>query len=333
MNKSVSKRDLRPGYVATDMDISLDDPDAMLRVAANSIPIGFVMFDASKRIVVANTTFLTMYDLSAEKIRPGTTLIDLLRERFRGTDTSEEELEEKVAFIANLVDRGESHNRVDRLPNGRRISIGHRPLPGGGWVGTHEDVTDREAAAEKLRYLAHHDVLTGVKSRAFFWEALQGCIEASESEHAEFALHMIDLDRFKAVNDTLGHEAGDIVLQRVASRLQKIVRRVDIIARLGGDEFAIVQRQPGINHADAQALATRVVEAISGPIDVYDEAVEIGASLGIALVTDFDEGATQIINAADQAMYEAKAAGRNGYVLADPATFKPKQDASRRLSI
>ena len=293
--------------------------DDLLRQAANSIPIGFIMFDPQRRVVVANATFLSLYGISAERAKPGTTLEELLKERFRDHNISTEELATKVAFVEDLVGREEPHTRIDTLPNGRRISVGHRPLPDGGWVGTHEDVTEREAAAEKLRYLAHHDVLTGVKSRAYFWDALHQRVDAARTNQVAFALHFIDLDKFKAVNDRFGHEAGDFILREVAKRLQNAVRRVDIVARLGGDEFAIVQCQEGLQRCDAEALARRIIAAISEEFDFADEILEIGASLGIAFAADFTTRAADLVNAADQAMYAAKRSRGNGYVVAKAA--------------
>ena len=290
--------------------------DTLFREAANSIPIGFVMFDAQERIVVANSTFLEIYDLTETIVHPGTTLAELLRARFAETGMSEALLAEKVAFVRDLVARMEPHTRVDTLPDGKRINVVHRPLEGGGWVGTHEDVTERETAAERLRYLAHHDALTGVKSRAYFWEFLNDQIAAARNGQLAVAMHLIDLDHFKPVNDSYGHEAGDTVLREVAHRLEKVVRRVDVVARIGGDEFAIVQCDDKLSRWDAERVASRVVEALSKDIGLSEGAVRVGASLGVAIYDDRTSDAATLVRLADEAMYRAKHNGRNGYLIA-----------------
>jgi diguanylate cyclase (GGDEF)-like protein/PAS domain S-box-containing protein len=173
-----------------------------------------------------------------------------------------------------------------------------------------DDVTEKRKAEEKIAYLAHHDALTGLVNRARFNERLDEAL-ARVGRGEQLAVLLLDLDRFKEVNDTHGHLVGDELLKVVAERLRGCVREIDVVARLGGDEFAIIQNaiaQP----SDISALADRICSAIVAPYDLGVPAV-IGVSIGIALAPQDATSATELLRRADVALYQAKDGGRGGY--------------------
>jgi diguanylate cyclase (GGDEF)-like protein len=177
-----------------------------------------------------------------------------------------------------------------------------------GWVATYEDSTERRQAEAKIQYMAHHDALTNLPNRRTFYERLNGKLARIPTTGVSIAVHCIDLDFFKNVNDTLGHPAGDALLEACADRLRSCVRRGDLVARLGGDEFAILQAAATAD--SAVELAQRVLHAIAQPYELAGRQAVVGASIGIAL----DPGgiaAQQLFTNADLALYNAKEGGRN----------------------
>ena len=210
-----------------------------------------------------------------------------------------------------------------QLPDGRTITVCRQPVEDGRWLLTYEDITERHKAQVQLDHMALHDALTNLPNRAFFRAHLER--ELSRMGNAgRIAVIFLDLDRFKNVNDTLGHQVGDMLLQAVAGRLQNNVRETDIVARLGGDEFAVVQcnsEQP----KEARSLARRLVEVIGSPFDIAGHQVLVGVSLGIALAPADGIVAGDILKNADLALYRAKAEGRGTYRF-----FEPAMDAEMR---
>jgi diguanylate cyclase (GGDEF)-like protein len=183
------------------------------------------------------------------------------------------------------------------------------------WVATHEDITERRRAEAEIMHLARHDALTGLANRMLFTEKLE---EANKRHGDSFAVIMLDLDKFKAVNDTLGHPAGDRLLVQVAERLKSSIRETDVLARLGGDEFAIIQEGGSNPHEGAIALALRIINAIAQPFDLNGHQANIGTSIGIALAPEHGVDPEDLLKKADIALYDAKAGGRNDFRLFQP---------------
>lgn len=196
------------------------------------------------------------------------------------------------------------------------------------YVGVLNDVTARKEAEEQLAFLAHHDPLTGLPNRVLFDQHLRQAIAGPVSER-KFALCFIDLDRFKLVNDSLGHEAGDAVLIEVAQRLSKLSRSDDIVARLAGDEFVILLSGSG-DAETAATIAHRVLSALTRPIRAAGQDIDIGASLGLALYPGDGENIETLLRNSDAAMYAAKAAGRNTFRFYNDAM---NRQASHRLAL
>ena len=187
----------------------------------------------------------------------------------------------------------------------------------GGWVATHEDITERRRVEARLAHQAHHDVLTDLPNRALLRERLEQAVTGMHEGGRRLALLMLDLDRFKEVNDTLGHPIGDALLKVVTERLRGCVRETDTIARLGGDEFAVVQRvgDPAIESA---ALAKRIQEVITESFDLDGHHVLIGTSIGIAVAPGDGSDPDQLMKNADLALYRAKNEGRGTFRFFEP---------------
>ncbi len=177
--------------------------------------------------------------------------------------------------------------------------------------------------ASALEHQALHDTLTGLPNRALLHDRLKQSILASQREHAPFALFLMDLDRFKEVNDTLGHPAGDVILQQTAARLREAVRESDTVARLGGDEFAVVL--PKVDVDDAVLIAEKILRTLQEPFLVESRTLPIGASIGIALFPGHGEDAASLLSRADVAMYAAKHAG-GGLTVYDPDLDRHSMD-------
>jgi diguanylate cyclase (GGDEF)-like protein/PAS domain S-box-containing protein len=174
------------------------------------------------------------------------------------------------------------------------------------------DITDRKRAEGHLRHLAHHDTLTDLPNRALLHDRVRHEIAHARRNERKFALHLFDLDRFKGINDVLGHHVGDRLLRAVADRLRATVRESDTVARLGGDEFAILQANIE-SVEDTQDLARRIREALAPPFRFDGEEIATSASIGIAVFPDHGFDVDELLKNADLAMYRAKADGRDGY--------------------
>jgi diguanylate cyclase (GGDEF)-like protein len=222
-----------------------------------------------------------------------------------------------------MVKAGKPTTRFIELNDGRTIAIDNQPMPGGGWVSTHEDVTERRQAEMKIAHMARHDALTGLPNRVLLRERLNEAL-AHVHRGQRLAVHYLDLDLFKNVNDSLGHPAGDELLRMVAERLRCCVRDTDTVCRVGGDEFFIIQADIG-DITDAEHLARRIAEAVKTPYDLHSQQVVIDVSIGVAIGPADGTDADQLLKNADMAMYGAKADGRGVYRF-----FERKMDARMR---
>ncbi len=180
------------------------------------------------------------------------------------------------------------------------------------FVGSIRDITIQKAQEDRIRFLAYNDSLTGLPNRASFNEKINDALMRAERSGSGVALMFIDLDKFKPINDTLGHDAGDIVLKVVAERLLDIIRKTDTAARLGGDEFVLILDNVA-NPEDVTETAKRLLEEVRAPIDVGTTTCSVGLSIGISHFPSNAKTVPELLNAADQAMYKVKEAGRNNF--------------------
>ena len=197
------------------------------------------------------------------------------------------------------------------------------------------DVTQRKQAEERIRELAEKDSLTGLSNRQAADSALEELIRQAPIGGKEFAVMLIDLDRFKYINDTYGHDAGDKVLVTIAGRLRKLVRDSDVVARMGGDEFLLVLNHTG-NIDMLQRIAQKILDAQQAPIEIQPGVLEkIGMSIGIALYPDHGDNPLSVRKHADQAMYAVKRRGKNNYAIYNPGDndipSEPELDRSAKM--
>ena len=188
-----------------------------------------------------------------------------------------------------------------------------------GILASARDITQLKQAEEQIRHMANHDALTDLPTLRLAHDRLSMAVNMARRVDARAAVLFIDLDGFKTVNDTLGHNAGDDVLKQVAERLRSCVRKTDTVARFGGDEFLIIATELH-DHESAAVIAGKVVEILSKPFIFNERQAAIGASVGIALFPDHGEDNDHLIKRADEAMYIIKKAGKNGYQFANPAS-------------
>jgi diguanylate cyclase (GGDEF)-like protein len=294
-----------------------------LDLAFNNMSQGLCFFDGQRHLIVCNRRYIEMYDLSVEQVQPGISLEAIVDLRFQAGTSPKMSREEYLAWRNSISVSDTPSITVVELNNGNFCRISHIPMPDGGWVATHEDVTAAKRDEARISYLAHHDALTGLASRSSFTDAIEAAKTTLDHHGHPFGVLMLDLDRFKAINDSMGHAAGDTLLKEVARRLRSVSAGNDVVARLGGDEFAIITLSASIDsdepHRDgALALARRVLDVIGEPFLIEDKTVFVGTSIGIALAPDDGIQTEDLLKKADLALYQSKAKGRNAYSLFDP---------------
>jgi diguanylate cyclase (GGDEF)-like protein/PAS domain S-box-containing protein len=283
---------------------------------------GVSVFDARGRLTLWNRQYIEIFKKPEGDVREGVSLLELISaEKERGE--FEGDVQEHVMDLMIRLSAGEVVRSKFRHPGGKIISAVHAPLPGGGWIGTHEDITSRELAAERIQFAAHHDTLTGLANRTLFNAKLDEALTAASHNGIAGDLMLLDLDKFKPVNDSFGHDVGDELLKSVAQRLRECVRSSDLIARLGGDEFGIILTATGSGNAGTAEVADRIVRKIGKPFVVHDNLISVGVSVGISPITGSELDPSPVIKRADLALYEVKKNGRNGF------KFYEKEDTIR----
>jgi diguanylate cyclase (GGDEF)-like protein len=310
------------GWVATHEDVTeqkraeqllaekaaeLERLNLQFDAALNNMSQGLCMFDAEQKIVVSNARYGEIYHLSRDQVKPGTSLRQILEyRREKGTNF---ERSPEVRLDADV----KSASDVHELADGRVVAMARHAMPDGGWLATHEDITDRALNEKRIAFLAHHDLLTGLANRALFTEKLEDAAKRLRRHGTTFTVLMLDLDKFKNVNDTLGHPAGDQLLVEVGQRLMSSLRDTDVLARLGGDEFAIIQENEKNQSEGAIALALRIIGLIEQPFDLNGHRVGIGTSVGIAFAPEHGADAETLLKKADLALYAAKSGGESDF--------------------
>lgn len=296
----------------------LTEARAELEMAIESMDDGFAVYDGERRLSMCNQQFRDLYPGVEALGGTGFTLTELLEDsfgrglyfferRFGGGAVIAENFDDWSRLRLTRYDTGEPN--LERMAGGRWIEIVHSPTPSGGFVAVHKDVTQRKQDEERLTFLALHDPLTGLVNRAFFETHLQETFAKAQSSGGRFALMYLDLDGFKQVNDTLGHDVGDALLISVSEKLLANVRDRDVVARLGGDEFAVV-----LATAEDAAMvgnaAQRILDAVGTRFESEGKSIDFGVSIGIAIYPDDATEQELFLKRADAAMYSAKKGGK-----------------------
>lgn len=284
---------------------------SLVRATLDSSLDGIIAIDLEENVVDSNQRFSELWRLDASLVRTasGGQLLGLLARQ----------VVDRSAFIRRIqgLHRDDAFDReaafeIDCI-DGRTLELRSAPqrMAGRtiGRIWSFRDVTERKQADERMRYLATYDSLTGLPNRAHFHAQLQAMLVNAHADDNHIAVMFLDLDHFKAVNDTLGHATGDLLLQEVGRRLQGCVRQTDLVARQGGDEFAMALG-PACSREAAALIAAKVLQAFASPFQLGEHVVNSGTSIGIAFSPDDGRDADTLIQHADAAMYLAKARGR-----------------------
>jgi diguanylate cyclase (GGDEF)-like protein len=316
------------GWVSTFEDISeRERAAAELRVQHNLFDAalthmshGLSMLDKHLNLIVCNTRYLEIYGMSADVVKPGTSMLEIISQSI-GTVRQDGNATAGQLFAEYKTRLAAGDHVVHRdLADGRAVKVAYQPLPDGGWVIIHEDVTDKKRAEQHIAYMASHDPLTDLANRTLFQQRMEDGLARAFVGEERLAVLYIDLDNFKMVNDTRGHPVGDRLLREVADRLHRIVSADDTVARLGGDEFAILKVASG--QTEVAAFARDLVSTLCEPVAIDDSRIQVGGSIGIAMAPVDGMTATHLMKCADIALYRAKSEGRGTFCF-----FEPDMDA------
>ena len=295
----------------------IETRNVLFDTALNTMSQGLLMVDADQRIIVHNSRFIELLGIRDWTDGDSMTHEALFVSISHGERYSAAATEKLFLWQSNLNAQGASGACIIEGEDGQSLSVVQRPMANGGFVATYEDVTEREAAEKRIRFLAHHDALTQLPNRVLFRSGLEARIHGLGRNNNSLAVLYLDLDKFKDVNDTLGHPAGDALLEEVAARLRSCLRARDLVARFGGDEFAV-----GFVSADAEGhalrLANRIIRELSVPYDLNGKSVTIGVSVGCAIAHSRKADPDTLIKNADMALYEAKAHNRGTCCFFEP---------------
>lgn len=309
------------------------DAELLLRDIIEAVPNGLAAYEENGRLILFNSAFQECYPLASAAIFEGTTFENILRTSAQNgqfalaVDTPVA----REAFIAVRLQNHENPGRqfVQHLSDGRWLQVEEQISRTGHLVSVRTDISQLKEAEQQIKRQAEHDALTGLYNRRVVLDRLNRALTPTRSERSGGALVVIDLDGFKAINDTQGHDAGDALLVAVAARLKHAVRKTDVVARLGGDEFAVILNNLNTDR-DAARIAEKLLQALHQPMKIAKRPVIPSASLGVALFPRDGRTPHELMKNADLALYQAKAKGRSTYVLCSPEL---RQSQARRASL
>jgi diguanylate cyclase (GGDEF)-like protein len=322
---NISRSDTREGgFVAVlsemttlkEQESRLEATNLRLDTALGNMSQGLCLFDEKGRLTVVNARYSEIFRLAPETVLLGLTIYELTALSVDRGNHPGKTAEQLVELKMDLVRLRKPASYTIQFTDNRIISVSLRPAPDNGWAATYDDVTMQRLAEKQVAFLARHDALTKLPNRLLFADRMKQATQRL-GLGGGFAVLCLDFDRFKEVNDTLGHAMGDLLLQIAADRLRACVRGIDTIARLGGDEFAILQLEPH-SLADTIALAERITEVVNQPYDLDGRRASIGVSIGIALAPTDGQNVDVLLRNADMALYQAKADGRDRIRLFEP---------------
>ncbi|MFK0166219.1 putative bifunctional diguanylate cyclase/phosphodiesterase [Rhizobium sp. NPDC090279] len=293
--------------------------NARFDAAMEAMSLGLCLLDDEYRVIVHNPRFLALFGLDEIRARLGTPLADLIAPELLPPGLSTgggHSLAGDKTRVRNDIALLSDH--IHHLANGTVVAVSHEPTGEGGWVCTFEDVTERHRAQDRIVHMAHHDALTDMPNRLLFWESVGQALRGVAADGQLFTILYLDLDRFKEVNDTLGHPVGDALLRKVANRLRNTASRHDIVARLGGDEFAVLHRCLDSTLDSARDLSERLIASVSRPYRIAGNEIVVSTCIGIAVAPREGGNTGQLMKNADLALYQAKADGKGVYCVFSP---------------
>jgi diguanylate cyclase (GGDEF)-like protein len=309
-----TKKPSSRGEILTFPHMSRKD-EQLLQTVLNNMSQGVLMFDAETRLIFCNKRYIELYGLLPAVVKPGCLLRELLQHRIeRGSFSGD--ADEYVARLSAGIVEGKSFNHIVNLPDGRAFSVINKPITGGGWLATHEDVTERQRSEERIAHMARHDALTDLPNRVLLLEQLNHEIKRVKRGEC-LAVLCLDLDQFKSVNDALGHHIGDELLKLVGERLRGCTRELDIVARMGGDEFAIIMTQMA-QATDAAVLSKRIRDSVLKPYQIEGHQIVTDISIGISVAPMDAVDSNELLRNADMALYDAKGDGRGTFRFFEP---------------
>lgn len=296
---------------------ALRSQNLTLDAALNTMIDGLAMFDANLKLAVANAPHSSFYGLPETLSLPGTPLTAIARFLVERLVISEEQARGlRVALeTVQKTQSAASYELVTR--SGLVLVVTFAPAAEGGILLLTEDATERKATEARIEQMARFDELTGLANRFEYGTQIKEAFARLERTGEAFALFYVDLDGFKQVNDSLGHDVGDQVLMETASRLRSAIRANDLLARFGGDEFLAIL--PSADHAVVTSIAQRMINSMTRVFDVDGKTVYVTASIGIAMAPSDGRKPADLLRHADTALYKAKAAGRNTLMFFNPA--------------
>ena len=301
----------------------LREVNVTLTAAMDNMNHGLAMFTADLRLATVNARHRHLYPNINATI--GTPILKVVADTIALNFLDRSKAELIPACLGEALASRSSSSREIQTRSGQTYLINAQPVPSGGVVMVTEDITSRKAAKAEIERLAHYDDLTGVPNRFHFNKTLSRlCLAVQNGKSHGFSVVYMDLDGFKQINDSLGHDVGDELLNRVAHRLALIAEQDDFVARLGGDEFVYVHNKPDLESAGL--IAEKLWAAITNPIYVRDKLLNVGVSMGIATAPDHGSTAKELLRHADMALYFAKAQGRNNWVLFNAEVAREKEE-------
>jgi diguanylate cyclase (GGDEF)-like protein/PAS domain S-box-containing protein len=324
------------GYLSIQRDITeavslraaVEGRDDVLHAIAESFPGGVAAFDKSHRLIFCNDKLKQIFDYPDDLFDSGQPTLEQLYCFNANRGEYGPGLAEDLAKSRIQIEKGSIEQAIERRrPDGTYLEIRCTPLPNGGFVIAYFDITARTHDQAMIARLAHHDVLTGLSNRAFVQDRIHTALTTPEEQ--VLALHCLNIDGFKTVNETLGRAGGDQLLKLTAQRLGSVLGRSDIAARLGADDFAVMQMTPR-SIEDVEAMAKRIIETLSEPFVIGDHEVAIGTSVGIALAPSDGTDAEQLMQNADTALWRMKSQSRGTFGFFEPPM---RERLNRRLRI
>ncbi|AYD01667.1 EAL domain-containing protein [Neorhizobium sp. NCHU2750] len=303
------------GYAKITRDITRQKEDSeriaavsrTLDLALENMSQGLCLFDRDEKLMLCNQRYRDMFGFPEGFIVPGLSCRELTHKGFEiacnGDPDAASLAEQSYQRYIKAMKSGQ-RSLLHRMQDGRMIRTAISLLAEGGWVATFEDISDQVRSEERIAFMARHDGLTQLPNRSAFMSHLESEVQRAERSHDQLAVIGIDLNKFKQINDQLGHAVGDQVLKEIARRMMEMLGPNEIFARFGGDEFVAAKRYGDIN--DVQAFIDRMMAELNRPIDIEGNRVIPGASMGVALYPHDGQTPEALIANADLAMYRAK---------------------------